>query len=117
MLWRTAVPAAVSLEGMTLIAVFVTAAQVETLPIIRNMGLFGYDHLLKAVFCSSSVCGGPPTQVRRRSGNRPEYLIQSFEAHLSRLAYCPAGSTGVFPGCVCLGQGPWQEEALLEPEL
>lgn len=42
-------PAAVRLEGMTPIAVFVTAAQVETVPMVTNIQLFGYDHLLKAV--------------------------------------------------------------------
>lgn len=81
MLWRTGVPAAVRLEGMTPIAVFVTPAQVEALLTLGNPRLFGYKQLLKAVFCfvffscSSSVCGGPPTEVGTRSGNRPEYVI------------------------------------------
>lgn len=49
-------PAAVTPEGITLTAAFVTVAQVQTLPAIRNRAMFGYEHLLKAVFSSLALC-------------------------------------------------------------
>lgn len=59
-------PAAVRLEGMTPTAAFVTAAQVQTLPTISNTGLFGYKHLLKAVFLFVALCVEVP---RPKSGD------------------------------------------------
>lgn len=53
-------PAAAILEGITPIAVFVTAAPVETLSIIRNMALFGYDRELKPVFFLLALCVEAP---------------------------------------------------------
>lgn len=56
MLWRTGVPAAVTPEGMTPAAAFVTAAQVQTLPAIRDRGMFGCKRLLKAMFSPLALC-------------------------------------------------------------